>query len=320
MKKISTLMGFLLALFFLFSPVFVGASRIELQKDTSEQGDFMLAPGAFNINANPGDKITKTIEITNRFGREKSFIVEVEDFDGSATDETSGLTLLGDATGRYGAKDWVNPELVEVTIKHGERIYVNVEINVPQNADTGDHYCSVLVTAVKDDIDLKEQSESSSPNITVKSRVGSLFYIKVAGDIVEDGNLESFKTDKTKYEKAPINFSLVFRNNGNIRLQPSGKIVIKNSKDKQVEVINIEPFNVLRNSVKLSNFQWRDKFLLGSYTATLTLDRGYGEEQDIMTTEFSVIPWSDIIIVVSVLVALLAASILIKKQRNKRRR
>ncbi len=323
MKKISAVIGYCLVSLFLFSPVLVNASKIEMQNiNTSDAtGDFQLGPTSFDIEGKPGDTFTRTLQVTNRSLEKKEYLLEFEDFEGYSDNPNGGINLLGENTSRYGAKDWVVSEINNFSLSFAERMYFDVTIKIPMNADTGDHYVAVLVSADDDkSTSSTTKKDQQGASVKLRSRSGSLFYVKVLGDVVENGELESFKTDKSRYEKTPVNFSVTYRNNGNVRLRPSGKIEIFNSRGKRIDIIEINEFNVLRGSVKLTNYQWNKKLIIGNYTAKLTLDRGYGDHQDTMETSFSVMPWQDIIIAVAILIALLGSVILIKKQGKKKRR
>ncbi|MBZ9572971.1 hypothetical protein KJA17_02220, partial [Patescibacteria group bacterium] len=146
MKKIffsiligGVVVGFLLGI---ASPVFA----FEIQKLTNVpvENDFTLGPGKIEVFLDPGEKVTRTLLITNRLGRVMNFKVEIEDFEGSPTGERAAV-LLGEKRGPYSFKDYLNPELSEFTLAHGERMVLPVEISIPEGMESGGLYGSVLV-------------------------------------------------------------------------------------------------------------------------------------------------------------------------------
>jgi hypothetical protein len=204
-----------------FSIDSVSAARVENMRDVPEKGDFDLGPTSFPLVLKPGETVTKTLQLTNRIGETREFTVEVEDFEGSR-DPDQAVSLQGRKNGRWSAKDWTKVELEKFTIDHGQRQFFSVTIATPENADAGDHYVSVLVkTSPKDAL-----AEGQAVHLT--SRVGALFFVRVPGDIVEDGALASFQSRRKIYTEAgKTRMDTVFANNGTVRVTPSGSIAIK---------------------------------------------------------------------------------------------
>jgi len=269
------------------------AAKLEQLKDVNVTDDFDLGPTSFSVEANPGESVTKSLVVTNRKGFDQEFIISAEDFQGS-DDPNQTVLLQGGKIGRYSAKDWVHLEMDKFTIKHGERQFFDVTINVPKEADAGDHYVSVLASAAPK-VEQQESRIDSKPNVVITSRVGALFFIRVKGKTVEDGSLQSFKANRFWYEKPPVSFKIVSKNEGTVRLQPSGKIVIKNMFGAIVDSVEIKPFNVLRESMRGLDVNWENqKFLVGRYTANLELDRGYGGQADMRSVSFWLMPWKQL--------------------------
>lgn len=296
---------------FVFSSCQVSAARVEMQKDVAVTDTFDLGPTSFSIDVFPGQSASRVLQVTNRKGHEQYFLVEVEDFEGSY-DPNNVINLRGKETGRYSAKDWIKPELWDFTTQHGQRQFFNVQIDVPADADVGDHYAAVLVSAPPS-ASGSEDKEKTAPTVNVRSRVGTLFFINVIGQTREEGTLEVFETSRPWYEKSPVDFSLVFKNSGTIRLQPQGKIEITDQFGKNVGTLNVEPFNVLRDSSRQIKNQWDKKHLAGRYTAKLTLNRGYGSLVDERTITFWVIPWKLGLIILGAIILLVTLLILAKK-------
>lgn len=298
-----------LLLFGSYEPVF--SAYVEMQKDVPEEGLFDLGPTAFNLELQPGESAKRVLQVTNREGHEQKYQIEVEDFEGAQIPGNS-ITLKGKETGRYGAKSWVEPEFAEFTIKHGERQFFEFEVNVPENADSGDHYASILVSRAISESD-RPADEKTSPAINIKSRVGALLFIKVGGPTKEDGSLESFSRDKKWYEKGPVKFNLVFRNNGTVRLRPQGEIAIFDMFGKNLETLKIEPANVLRDSVRGFDIVWNRKYLAGRYLVKLKFDPDLGNGLIEREMTFWAIPWKEMSLVFALLFILLSIFIFVKK-------
>jgi len=293
---------FIFSVILLSSGVSVHASRVEPQPNVHVDNHFPTGPTSIDIVGAPGDVITKEIHVTNRFGKEKAYSIEIEDFQGSSDDPDQTVLLQADQSGRYGAKDWIEPEFYEFSNNHADRTFFDVTIRIPENADAGDHYGSVLISPEREADEI--EGEGTTPTIKVRSRVGVLFFITVTGETVENGSLQTFEINEPWYEKGPVNFRSVFRNEGTVRLRPHGEIVIKNMTGMAVETIEVEPYNVLRNSVRGMNYVWNpQKFLIGKYTAEFTLYNGYTDIPDGQIASFWIVPWKHILTLVGTLLA-----------------
>lgn len=266
------------------------ASKVEIMNDVPVDSSFPSGPTSFPLEMERGETITRTIQVDNRFGKERKFKVQVEDFQGSTDDPSQTVLLQGDKSGRYSAKDWVKPELMEFTSNHAERTYFDVTVHIPESADSGDHYASVLISA---EPDVKEGDiDTTKPNVRITSRVGILFFIRVRGDIVEDGRLESFQNKDFWYESTPVNFRTIYKNDGSVRIRPYGEITITNMFGSVEDILQIEPYNVLRNSVRSMTHAWdTKKFLIGKYEASIVLRNGFNDTIETKTVEFWIVPW-----------------------------
>lgn len=306
MKKALLILSLFIAL-----SITAPAQAYELQtiEDTPVNNDFILGPGKTDLVLDPGEKTTKQISITNRLGKEQKFKVEIEDFSGSYDTEQT-VKLFGEAKGPYSLKDYIHPEVSEFSLKHGERIIIPVNIEIPQDSQPGGLYASVLVSTVPSD----EEAEQNKGQTKIISRLGTLFFLRVSGDVTESGSLQSFKladSEKSFYEKGPIPFEIIFKNDGNVHLAPSGKIEITNLLGKKVGEVTVDSYFAMPNAARRRVVEWDRDMMFGMYTAKLTLDKNYQtgtSEPDVMSFSFWVMPWKTIVIVLIVLAGLLVAA------------
>src|SRR4030042_2496981 len=289
MRKLPVLF-FLVSGILLGSAVTVFAYQIQTLPDTKVEGDIILGPTKTEFFLDPGETATKEIMVTNRTGQTLRFQVEIEDFIGSR-DPGQSVVLLGDQKGPYSLKDWLIPEISEFTLEHGQRIYLPVKISIPQDAEPGGHYGAVFAAALPPEPTTEEQKEQAKSQIGIVSRAGSLFFVKVKGDVAEDGYLKSLEVSQKYYEKGPINFQLLFENNGSIHLVPYGVVEIFNILGEKIDEIEIEPYFAMPDSLRLKEISWNKDLLFGKYTALASINRGYQDIIDQKQIEFWVIPW-----------------------------
>ena len=284
------------------------AWALEKQKisNVSANNDFVVGPTKIEVVLQPTATTTANIYITNRLGTRQEFKIEVEDLAGSV-DGSNAAVLLGEARGPYSLKDYLKPEVSNFTLENGERAAVSVDISLPQGLGAGGLYGSVVISAISSNQASVTTSNEVAGQVQTVGRVGVLFFVRVDGQVEEIGSLESFTAANNKgfYQQGPIDFSILYRNQGNVHLNPYGFITVKNIFGQQVEKINIEPFFVLPGSVRQIQKQWPAKLGLGFYKASLALNRGYNNLIETRTINFYVFSWNIIVILTLVLLLLI---------------
>jgi len=274
------------------------AAPYKLESLTGDKvfGDFVLGPGKVELVMEPGSTKTVLLNVSNRMGQTKRFVMDIEDIAGSHSPERS-VVLLGDDTGPYTLKDFISIPAKKFELDHNKRAIIPVTITIPPDAEPGGRYGSVLVKTAT--IDNTETADSApAPVSTIVSRIGTLFFIRIPGDVETAGHLAEFSTanDQTFYERGPVKFEIVYENTGSVHLNPYGELTITNMFGEEVGFLELEPWFTLPDSLRLREVTWNRDFLYGRYTATLKLNRGYDNEIDTATLTFWVIPWKLIVL------------------------
>lgn len=253
-----------------------------------EIGDFVVGPGRNEIELSPGETVVKEVTVTNRITDDRKFRLEVEDIEGSS-DGSRAVDLRGDEIGPYSIRDYISFPENEFMLELGERARIPVTITVPPDAEPGGYYGSVLVSTVRSS-DSKEEALARSPII---ARVGSLFFLRVKGDVVEEGHTQSISMidDKMWYEEGPVSMGILYENKGSVHLNPYGQLSVKNMFGEEVGYVELEPWFVLPTSLRVREITWDREFLLGRYTVEAKINRGYGDIVDEVSVSFWVLPW-----------------------------
>lgn len=296
----------------LFAPA---AFALEVKDAAVEvRNDFVVEPAKEEVFLKPGEKVTKSLSIVNRTDSEQTFYIEVEDFTGSK-DPSKVVVLLGPEKGPYSLKDYIKPEVKSVKLESKQRATLDIVISIPQDAEPGGLYGSVLVSTAS--IGSVAQGESKAKTV---SRIGALYFVKIPGPVKEEGRLTDFRLAgpaKTFYEKGPFDFEVLFENTGNIYLTPTGSIQVKNTLGKVVKDLEVVPFFSMPGSERGVQVKWEDPLAFGRYTASVSLERGYRESEsstDSMTITFWVLPWK---IVVALVLAIIIVIFVFRKLFSK---
>ncbi|MFT5036704.1 MAG: hypothetical protein ACI9VM_000267 [Candidatus Azotimanducaceae bacterium] len=254
-------------------------------------GDFVLSPGKVELEIAPGESKTVLLGVSNRMAEARIFNFDVEDVNGSK-DINRSVLLLGDDTGPYTLKDYISIPHATFELDRNLRAVVPVTVSIPEDAEPGGRYGSVLVNTLTQQANTGLES-NTAPSPAIVSRIGALFFVTIPGEANESGGLQDFSTFNNQkwFQNGPIDFQMVYENSGSIHLNPYGELRIWNMLNEEVGFVELEPWFTLPQSLRLRDVSWDRELLYGRYTATLKLNRGYDDIVDEQTITFWVIPW-----------------------------
>lgn len=260
------------------------------------KNDFVLEPGKAEIFLNPGDTITRSIYITDRVPGSTVFNIGVEDIKGTRNADQAVLILDGEK-GPYSGKSLIVPAIDKVTLKFGQRITIPITITIPLDTPPGEYDSVVLVSNEPESPDGADASAAQS-STRIISRLGTLVFIRVNGPAKESGHLEDLRIKNPArffYNHGPLTFQILFDNDGDVHLVPYGTVTIKNMVGQVVGQLPVDAYFSLPDSLRYREVTWDRTALLGRYTATVHLERGYGGFSDEQTIAFWVLPWKILI-------------------------
>jgi hypothetical protein len=232
---------------------------------------FIISPVNLELNLAPGETSTQQVMIINRLGKTAKFNILKEDFVGSDDPEKISVFLGEESAGITSARDWVKPEIEEITLSHGDRLTLPVNITVPENAVAGSHYAALFASVTS-----AEESGDKASKVQLVSRVGCLLLINVPGKNTDTGEIAEFKSDRNFYRNGPVEFSAVFKNTGNVYQKVKGEVAIQNFLGATVARVPLKDWIVLSQSSRRQKTEWAKKWLCGRYTARLSLFYGLG--------------------------------------------
>jgi hypothetical protein len=283
-----------------------------------------LIPPKFEFSADPGDVINNTIVLINMGESSILYSSHTEDF--VAGGETGVPQFVSHGDDELSLANWITVNNGEdILLPPNERVSIPFTITLPENAEPGGKYGSIFFAP-----------PVTPGQVGIRQRIGSLVLVRVSGDIKEEGKVVEFNsyhpeenTPQQWFLKSPVRFVLRYENTGNVHVQPTGKIVIKNMFGNPVknigvqssihkdrgdivqEIVDFLPVNdgkgnVLRESIRrfevdfLGNLSWAfsetgqketkiDSLPLGYYSAELELT-GAKDEKYTQTISFIVFP------------------------------
>lgn len=253
-----------------------------------EVGDFVVGPGRKEIELVPGQTVVEEIIVTNRISDERTFKLEVEDVVGSI-DPEQAVEVLDDEISPYSVRSFISFPHDTITLGLGERARIPVTISIPPDAEPGGYYGSVLVSTVR----TPGVTDDLAPRSPVIARVGSLFFITISGETERIGETKNIQVlhDGWWHETGPVDIGILYENSGSVHLNPYGELSITNMFGEEVGFLELEPWFVLPQSLRLREVSWDREFLLGRYTIHARINRGYDDVIDEQRISFWVLPW-----------------------------
>ena len=299
-KKISILM---------LSVIFIGVATsmpVKAQSGTEAAQGLQISPALVELNAAPGKTYNVELSVSNVTSSNLVFNSAIDDF--GSRDETGTPKIIKDSKlpNTASVKTWV--KLVsKFSLAGQQQKKVVAQITIPNNAEPGGHYGVLSFAGSAPELD--------GNGVGLSASAGTLLLIRVDGNITEKASLASFYTSNNNkqssfFENSPIGFVVRIKNEGNIHIKPVGNIEVRDMFGGLVKNIKVNPdkkSNVLPDSIRRFDFDLKNDWMFGKYTANLTL--GYGSNGQAITgsVDFWVIPYK---LILAVLIAL-AAVILI---------
>jgi len=229
--------------------------------------------------------------------------LSVEDVEATNTTSVSEepVKLLGGDTAENGLKDLVILPKKTFEILTGKEVRVPITIRIPSTAEPRGRYGSVVVSA-RPAILLG----SGNSNVAFETRIASLFYVRIEGEAIEKGGLAQFglfNNDmfvRSPSTDAPLSFQIAYTNEGNVHLNPYGRLTIDGWFGDSV-VTQIEPLAVMPGVTRMREVSVVRSLSPGVYQAHLELNRGYQDIVDEQSVRFIVIPGNGWIVALIIL-------------------
>lgn len=253
-----------------------------------------ISPTLFDMSAEPGQSWQSNLRVVNVNKSDLTVYVEVVNFAprGEGGDGRF-IPVIDGGTDKATLAEWFTITSEPVVVPAEQSKDIPFTVNVPTDASPGGHFAAILVGTRPID---KKDGES---RIQTAQMVTSLFFAKVAGEVIESGSVREFSTEETYLDSPEVTFLLRFENKGNVHLQPQGEIKIYNMWGHERGILPINQYtnfgNVLPLSVRKFVLSWKGEWSIseiGRYKAIATL--GYGTDARQFTsaeTYFWVIPF-----------------------------
>lgn len=251
--------------------LFCGAYQVD-----AEGQSLSVTPPLFQLSVSPGDAWQSAIKVVNPNSYPLTVRAEVYNFEATGESGYGKFTPVNtdqDVSGSL-AK-WITLAETPYTIAPEQGQDIPFTVQVPKDASPGGHYAAILIST-------EPNAPGSGQVVQTVQTVTSLFFLRVEGDVHEEGNIREFRALDSVVDTPNVTFSLRFENKGNVHVQPRGDIIITNmwgTERGRIPVNEKSDFgNVLPGTIRDFKFLWTSDFKItdiGRYKAQATL--AYGE-------------------------------------------
>ncbi|MBI5153141.1 MAG: hypothetical protein HZA36_01645 [Parcubacteria group bacterium] len=249
-----------------------------------------ITPPVFQVNLSHGDVWKSTVKVINLNPYTLSVRVSVADM--KKNENSHSFETPIDSMER-----WVDVPKQVLFLGAEQSIEVPFAVHVPYDAPPGGHYAFLLVGIEPETNGSTKQEEGG-----VSSYVSASLFVRVGGDIREEGDFREFSTEKMVYGKAEIPFRIRFENMGNVHIRPHGTITIYDVWGKKKAVIPVNEGKDVRvlfpHTLQTFSLRWMsDQGLLesGFYRAEAQLRFGENDARVVKNSlYFFVIPFKQI--------------------------
>lgn len=274
-----------------------------VQAQQTEQVTISVSPTVFELSANPGEVLENSFRIVNGTDQELTLSATPKNF--TAEGEEGGVNLTEEETS-FSLANWIAVSPQEIVVPARGSQTFDFSITVPENAEPGGHFGSVIVSTNPVSLD--------TTGASVSQEAGPLLLVSVAGDIQKSAKIVEFKPAQGFYESGPVTLETRVQNDGNVHFKPTGTISIKDMFGNEVTKINLEEKNVLPDTIRKLVNEWSPGFSVGRYTADLSIVFGTDQAVETASTSFIIFPYK--IIIPAFLGGILVVFALIKFRRR----
>lgn len=290
-----------LAIVAIFLGAFFVVNDISAQQNSSVRR-LQISPLHTYVNITPGSTYTGSVVLKNSGTELLSVSLSAETF--KVKNEQYDYIFLPDSP----INNWVHFFTPELTLKPDQSYEARFLISAPIEAEPGGVYLGIFAASLP----------SKDRSIKSTNRVGSLFYINIAGDTTKKGELLKFSAPWL-HTSGTIPWSVTIRNAGITHFNAKYIISLENLWGGEINTITGSPL-IFPRSVRLVSSTINEPQWLGVYRITYSIDLGDNETAQ-NTQLFIYAPLGQIIPLVAIMLALISIlSSIVRRHTSSKKR
>ncbi|MBU0545646.1 DUF916 domain-containing protein [Patescibacteria group bacterium] len=280
----------------IFLILLAGIAGLHTTEAVNAQLSISVFPTIFRGNLDPGKTWEGAVTVVNPNDFPIIAVLEKENLAGGAEGE---VRLLGEEATEYGLAAWTSfvNEPEEIPLAPQERKTVNFKISIPENAEPGGHYGSVLFRAKP-----VESASANDSGVAIAGRVGSVLLFEISGDVKKSGEISEINAPKF-LSHGPIDLSFKIQNDGNTFFLPEGRAEFRNLQRTQEGVW--EPRVVFPGYNRTFKTAWSDKYFIGPVKVKISANMQNGPALQEKTFIIWVFPWQEALTIIGLVLFVL---------------
>lgn len=234
-----------------------------------------VSPTIFELQIPQGKSFTDAIRVVNMGKAEIVVKAYLSDFDFL---DNGNIRFPDAGAGKYSLADYVRLNPTSLQLEPGEEKFVRFTISIPENL-TGEYQGILFFQTMPKGI----KSPAPGKQVLVSTRIGAAIYAAVKPTVNKSSEISDifFRQAQTQTpDNHSFHYALIYHNNGNIHLRPTGQLKILDAAGKEIAStpINEKNTSVLRDSCRIfeGDFKSKSEFRDGSYKIVAQID--YGKE------------------------------------------
>ena len=260
----------------------------------------------------PGATQEEGVTVINNSPTQKTLSVYAVD---STPSSGGGFACKQLSEEKTGVGTWITIDKSEVVLEPNTNEVVPFTINVPQNADVGEHNGCILIQEVKPETE-------GQKGMALAFRTGMRVAITIPGEIIKKLELVGFTTTKNK--KGIIVLTPKVKNSGNVSVNPDVSIathsILGANILRQGDKLGGK-YLVLRNDTSEWNFELKKPFWGGWYRSDLSVEYDNGQKEVRLTGSSPFFSWptpKGLAIEIAIFLLLIGATYLLFILKSKR--
>ena len=234
----------------------------------------------------------------------------INDFIVQDTHGTPQLLPQSTLNNQYSAANWVGITPDTFIIEPHQRYSLRYFIQIPSDAKPGGHYAAVSYVPAN-------AGSTNSTGTSVLTKLGTLFYITINGEITEKANVSEFLANPFQ-EYGPVTLTTNITNMGDLHIRPSGEIRVYDVFGRLIATEKLQQNNIYPTATRTFENTVGKTWMIGPFQAKLLGAYGQGHNLPLVASvTFWVFPWRVTLVIVLLIVAVVLGVTYWKKRGTK---
>lgn len=239
---------------------------------------FSVSDTIIDVKGKPGETVKARFTVFNDSTNTVKSVVDVRDFDL----KDNQLIYKHDVPLNWSVTKWSTIDKESFSLKPKSSKDISLAVTIPEKAEQGEHRAL---------IGLKFTPDTSGGSTKVATEILPVLYVLVTDkngnvNVNKDWDMDKFTVDRFNGGA----FYLGAQNNGNVHLESTGVITLKNALTGAEQKIEIPTVNLLPGARKDITVPWKTAESIGWYKASVKFSMD-GERFEEKQVQLFMIPW-----------------------------